>query len=120
MLRPGAAVEAHDEVVPVVVQLLGLSSGLGQEECAPVADAAHHAARVQDYVAGCFGDSAGVGLVGLDRLEGEEGGLDGEVMGVRCWTYSFTSRRLPGRTCGSVSIVPQRVKHRGGRDSRRR
>lgn len=60
---------------------------LGQVEDAPVPDAADCAAVAEDERAGCAGDSGGL------LLEGEVmGGGKGEA-------YSFTSARLPGRTC---------------------
>ncbi len=61
MLRLGRGVEAHDEVVAAGVQLLVLAVGLGEEEGAPVGNAADYAAGVEDEGAGCFGDSKGVG-----------------------------------------------------------
>jgi hypothetical protein len=50
-------VEAHDEVVAVVVGRLQFLRGLGEQEGAPVGVAAHDAALGQDDVACRFGDS---------------------------------------------------------------
>lgn len=52
-----ARVEAHDEVVAVVVGCALLAGGFGEEESAPVCDAADDAAGGEDLVACCAGDS---------------------------------------------------------------
>jgi hypothetical protein len=52
-----ARVEAHDEVVAVVVGCALLAGGFGEEESAPVCDAADDAAGGEDLVACCTGDS---------------------------------------------------------------
>ena len=59
MLCARASIEAHDEVVADVVGGLQLPRGLGQEEGAPVGDAAHDAVLLEDDLAGGFGDSVG-------------------------------------------------------------
>lgn len=59
MLCLGARVEAHDEVVAVVVGCALLARGLGEQESAPVCEAADDAAGGEDLVAGCAGDSGG-------------------------------------------------------------
>nr|POF13708.1 putative glycine cleavage system h protein, mitochondrial [Quercus suber] len=51
VLGLGARVEAQDEVVALVVDGTLLARRLGQQERAPVRDAAHHAARAQHDVA---------------------------------------------------------------------
>jgi hypothetical protein len=51
-------IEAHDEVVAVVVCGLEFFRGLGEEESAPVGDAAHDTALVEDDFASGFGDSS--------------------------------------------------------------
>jgi len=56
MLRLGARVEAQDEVVALAVDGALLARRLGQQEGAPVGDAAHDAAGGEDDVAGRFGD----------------------------------------------------------------
>jgi len=58
VLGAGTGVEAHDEVVAVVVGRLQFLGGLGQQKGAPVADAADDAAFVEDNFAGGAGDSA--------------------------------------------------------------
>lgn len=57
MLRLGAGIEAHDEVVACVVRDLKLLRGLGEQEGAPVGDAADDAFLLEDDLAGGFGDS---------------------------------------------------------------
>jgi hypothetical protein len=57
VLCAGTRIEAHDEVVAVVVCGLQLFRWLGQEEGAPVGDAADDALLVEDNLAGGFGDS---------------------------------------------------------------
>jgi hypothetical protein len=59
MLCAGAGVEAHDEVVAILVGGLQLLRGLGEEEGAPVGVAAHDALLRQDNGARSFGDSTG-------------------------------------------------------------
>ena len=59
VLCAGARVEAHDEVVADVVGGLQLLRGLGQEEGAPVGDAAHDAVLLEDDLAGRLCDSGG-------------------------------------------------------------
>jgi len=54
-----ARVEAHDEVVAVVVGCALLAGGFGEEESAPVCDATDNAAGGEDLVACCAGDSRG-------------------------------------------------------------
>ena len=58
LLRRGGGVEAHDEVVAGVVLGLVLRRGLGEQERAPVRQAADHAAGGEDLLAGCARDSA--------------------------------------------------------------
>lgn len=58
-----ARVEAHNEVVAVVVGCALLACGFGEEEGAPVCDAADDAAGCEDLVACCAGDP-GRGLLG--------------------------------------------------------
>lgn len=57
--RPG--IEAHNEVVAVVMRRLQFLGRLRQQERAPVADAAHDAVLIQYNLAGGTGDSAKVG-----------------------------------------------------------
>ena len=57
MLCLCARVEAHDEVVAIVVGCALLAGGFGEEESAPVCDAADDAAGGEDLVACCAGDS---------------------------------------------------------------
>ena len=57
MLGLSARVEAQNEVVALVVFGALFSRGLGEQEGAPVADAADYAAGGEDDVAGCAGDS---------------------------------------------------------------
>ena len=57
VLRLRARVEAHDEIVAVVVGSALLASGFRKEEGAPVCDAADDAAGGEDLVACCAGDS---------------------------------------------------------------
>lgn len=57
MLSFRARVEAHNEVVAVVVSCALLARGFGKEESAPVCDAADYAAGCEDLVACCAGDS---------------------------------------------------------------
>ena len=59
VLCAGAGVEAHDEVVADVVGGLQLLRGLGQQEGAPVGDAAHDAVLLEDDLAGRLCDSGG-------------------------------------------------------------
>jgi hypothetical protein len=59
VLSFGARVEAHDEVVAVVVGCALLAGGFGEEESAPVCDAADNATGSEHLVAGCAGDSGG-------------------------------------------------------------
>lgn len=59
MLCLCARVEAHDEVVAVVVNCALLARGFGKEEGAPVCDTADDAAGGEDLVACCAGDSGG-------------------------------------------------------------
>jgi hypothetical protein len=54
-----ARVEAHDEVVAIVVECALLAGGFGQEEGSPVCETAHYAAGGEDLVSCCAGDSAG-------------------------------------------------------------
>ena len=54
-----ARVEAHDEVVAVVVEGALLAGGFGQEEGSPVCEAADYAAGGEDLVSGCASDSVG-------------------------------------------------------------
>lgn len=57
--RPG--IEAHNEVVAVVMRRLQFLGRLRQQERAPVADTAHDAVLIQYNLAGGTGDSAKVG-----------------------------------------------------------
>ena len=59
-----ARVEAHDEVVAIVVGCALLAGGFGEEESAPVCDAADDAAGGEDLVACCARDSEG-GMLGV-------------------------------------------------------
>lgn len=59
MLCAGARIEAHDEVVAVVMRRLQFLRWLGKEESAPVRDAAHNAILLENDSAGSFGDSKG-------------------------------------------------------------
>lgn len=72
MLCAGARIEAHDEVVAVVVCGLQLLRWLGEEEGAPVGDAADYALLIEDNLSGGFGDSGTYRVsVWLGVLEGE-------------------------------------------------
>jgi hypothetical protein len=79
--------------VAVVVCGLQFSGWTGEQEGAPVGDAAHDAALVEDDFACGFGDSRN------DELDVHFGRrkLRANAMGGR--NYSFTSERRPGRTC---------------------
>ena len=57
VLGARARVEAHDEVVSVVMCRLQLLRGLGEEEGPPVGDATHDAVALEDDSACGFGDS---------------------------------------------------------------
>jgi hypothetical protein len=57
VLGARARIEAHDEVVSVVVCRLQLLRGLGKEEGAPVGDATHDAVSLEYNSACGFGDS---------------------------------------------------------------
>lgn len=57
VLCAGARVEAHNEVVAVVVGRLQFLRRLGEEESAPVRNAAHDAVLLENDPAGSFGDS---------------------------------------------------------------
>ena len=59
MLRLSARVEAQDEVVALVVFGALFARRLGEQEGAPIADAADYAAGGEDDVASCAGDSGG-------------------------------------------------------------
>jgi hypothetical protein len=62
-----ARIEAHDEVVAIVVGCALLARGFREEESAPVCDAADDAACGEDLVACCASDSGGFML---GRCEG--------------------------------------------------
>jgi hypothetical protein len=68
-----ARVEAHDEVVAIVVSCALLARGFGEEESAPVCDAADDAACGEDLVACCASDSGGY-VRGVRRWCGMSGG----------------------------------------------
>jgi hypothetical protein len=57
VLGARARIEAHDEVVSVVVCRLQLLRGLGEEEGAPIGHATHDAVSLKYNAAGGFGDS---------------------------------------------------------------
>lgn len=57
ILSLNRTVEAHDEVVAAVVAGLMFVSGAGEQEDAPVGDAADDAAGPEHDSAGCAGDS---------------------------------------------------------------
>jgi hypothetical protein len=57
MLRLGARIEAHDEVVARMMCRLQFLCGLGEEERAPVGYAADNAFLLENDLAGRFGDS---------------------------------------------------------------
>lgn len=73
MLCLWGCVEAHNEMVAGVVGRLELLCGLGEEESAPVGDAADDALLLEDDFASGFGDSK-VGMsvgclsIGLGRI----------------------------------------------------
>lgn len=69
MLCAGAGIEAHDEVVADVVRRLQLLRGLGQQESAPVGDAADDAVLLEDDFAGGLCDSGGWVSGGGEALE---------------------------------------------------
>lgn len=74
MLCAGTRIEAHDEVVAVVVCGLQLLCWLGEEEGAPVGDATDDALLVEDNFACGFGDSTGYRVSGvLEVVEWWEG-----------------------------------------------
>lgn len=56
MLCAGARVEAHDEMVTIVVGRLQFLRRLWEEESAPVRDAAHNAISLENDFASSFGD----------------------------------------------------------------
>ena len=60
MLRARTRIEAHDEVVAVVVCRLQFLGRLGEQESAPVGDAAHNALLVEYDLSGGFGDSKAI------------------------------------------------------------
>jgi hypothetical protein len=57
MLRSCARVEAHDEVVAIVVGRLQFLRGPGEKEGAPVGHTAHDAVALENDSACGFGDS---------------------------------------------------------------
>lgn len=59
VLGVGGGVEAHDEVVTGLVQGLVLAEGLGEQEGAPVGEAADDAVASEDDGAGGLGDPDG-------------------------------------------------------------
>lgn len=61
LLRGGRGVEAHDEMVAFGVAGLVLAPGFGEEEGAPVGDAADDTVRGENEEGGGAGDSAGGG-----------------------------------------------------------
>lgn len=63
MLCAGARVEAHDEVVAVVMGGLQFLRWLREEESTPVRDAAHDAVLLKDHLACSLCDSEGHVLV---------------------------------------------------------
>ncbi len=60
MLRLGRAVEPHNEVMPRMVQGAVFPQRLGQQEGAPVCDAADNAGAVDNDVAGGLGNSGNI------------------------------------------------------------
>ena len=66
VLCAGTGIEAHDEVVADVVRRLQLLRGLGQQESAPVGDAADDAVLLEDDFAGGLCDSGGLGERGRE------------------------------------------------------
>lgn len=70
MLRLGARIESHPEVLALVVRRALLARGLGQEEGAPVGEAADDAAGGEDERAGGAGDffDLGEGAMGADLV----------------------------------------------------
>ena len=68
MLRLGARIESQNEVVSLVVFGALFAGGLGEQEGAPVANAADDTARGEDDVAGCARDS-GVAVSELGWME---------------------------------------------------
>jgi hypothetical protein len=89
VLCAGTRIEAHNEVVTVVVCGLQLLRWLGEEESAPVGDAADDALLIEDDLASGFGNSTRYRVSRCAAVRGV----------VRGRNYSFTSERRPGRTC---------------------
>lgn len=58
MLCARTSIEAHDEVMAVVVCRLQFLGRLGEQKSAPVGDAAHNALLIEHDLSGGFGDSA--------------------------------------------------------------
>lgn len=79
MLCLCARVEAHDEVVAVVVGCALLAGGFGEEKSAPVCDAADDAAGGEDLVACCASDSGG-SVLGVFGGGGGGVGWDGSAL----------------------------------------
>ena len=65
MLCLCARVEAHDEVVAIVVDCTLLAGGFGKEKSAPICDAADDATGSENLVACCASDS-GEAVLGVD------------------------------------------------------
>lgn len=91
MLRLGARIESHYEVMAGVMCRLQFLCGFGEEESSPIGHAADNAVLLEDNAAGGFCDSIG-GYVSDHRAGA--GVFVGEE-------YSLTSERRPGRTCES-------------------
>ena len=77
-------IEAHDEVVAIVVCRLELLRRLGEQKGAPVGDAAHDTLLIENDFTSCFGDSTQWFCVRRLRHW-----VDGEVQ-CRWWEVGFT------------------------------
>lgn len=102
LVHLGGGVVSHDEVVAVGVLHLMHRDGLGEREDAPVGEAAHDAAILEDEGADSLGDSMGEDVSQWTRaIDGSKGSVE---------AYSFTSERLPGRTyLESACLVCRRL-----------
>lgn len=101
LLNGRRGVEAHDKVVAGVVLRLVFCRRFREEERAPVGDAAYHAARGEDLLAGCASNPSGERGMFLvkNRHKGIGPGKRDRRGRGRSQPYSLTSDRLPGRTC---------------------
>lgn len=126
MLRTGAGVEAHYEVVADIVRRLQLLRGLGQEESAPVGDAADDAVLLEDDLAGRLCDSASAGQ--RVQLEGARGGPWEEERGWLLFDFGEAARAhlqlsVPSShhvqsQAGDAHHSDHFIEHLGGRDWR--